>query len=91
MDFVDTILNNLKSQLNLETEFFEHVRQMHLRILDCLIQRDGDNAAKAIAHDVLEVGNYISDLTNTPGFDPSILGHLDYLPKEKGNDFVNHG
>ena len=88
MDFVDTILNNLKSKLNLETEFFEHVRQMHLHILDCLIQKDGEKAAKAIAHDVLEVGNYLSDLTKTPRFNPSILGRLDYLFEDNGDDFL---
>jgi hypothetical protein len=90
MDFVDTILNNLKSKLNLETEFFEHVRQMHLQILDCLIQKDGEKAAKAIAHDVLEVGNYISDLTKTPRFNPSILGRLNYLFEDNGDEFLIH-
>jgi DNA-binding FadR family transcriptional regulator len=89
MDFVDTILNNLKSKLNLETEFFEQIRQMHLKILGCLIQRDGEGAAKAIAHDVLEVGNYISDLTKTPRFDPSILGRLNYLLEDNGEDSMN--
>ena len=89
MDFVDTILNNLKSKLNLEAEFFEHVRQMHLQILDCLIQRDGEKAAKAIARDVLEVGNYISDLTKTARFNPSILGRLDYPLEDNGDDFSN--
>ena len=89
MDFVDTILNNLKSTLNLETEFFEQVRQMHLQILDCLIQRDGDSAAKAIAHDVLEVGNYISDLTKTPRFNPSILGSLNYSLEDNRDALTN--
>ena len=82
MDFVDTVLNNLKSTLSLESELFEHVRQMHLQILDCLIEKDGAKAARAIAHDVVEVGNYLSDLTKTPRFDPSILGSLSHFSKD---------
>ena len=62
---------------------------MHLQILDCFIQRDGEKVAKAIAHNVLEVGNYIFDLTKTPRFNPSILGRLDYLFEDNGDDFLN--
>ena len=50
---------------------------------------DEEKAAKAIAHDVLEVGNYISDLTETPRFKPSILGRIDYLFEDNGADFLN--
>lgn len=82
MDFVDTVLNNLKSTLDLETEFFEHVREMHLEILDCLIERDGDKAARAIARDVIEVGKYLSKISNTPSFDPSVLGSLGHFPQD---------
>ena len=85
MDFVDTVLNNFKLTLNLETEFFEHVREMHLQILGCLIEKDGEKAAKAIAHDVIEVGNYLSNLTKTPSFDPSSLGGLYHFSKHKGD------
>jgi DNA-binding GntR family transcriptional regulator len=85
MDFVDTVLNNFKLTLNLETEFFEHVRKMHLQILDCLIEKDGEKAARAIAHDVIEVGNYLSNLTQTPSFDPSSLGGLFHFSTPKGD------
>jgi GntR family transcriptional repressor for pyruvate dehydrogenase complex len=73
MDFVDAIINKIKSNLELETEFFEHVRKMHLEILRYLSEGDGEGAAEAIARDVLEVGNYLSDLTGTEKFDPVVF------------------
>jgi GntR family transcriptional regulator, transcriptional repressor for pyruvate dehydrogenase complex len=74
MDFVDAIINKIKSNLELEAKFFEHVRRMHLEILRFLSEGDGEGAAEAIARDVLEVGNYLSDLTGTARFDPAVFG-----------------
>ena len=84
MDFVDNILSDLKLQLDLGKDFYDKVRSMHREILDCLVRRDGEGAARAIAHDVLEVGNDMADVAGTPRFAPAMLG-------ESGSSFADSG
>lgn len=71
IDLVDNLLVQTKINLTLGHEFYENVRQAHNTILNCLAARDGKAAEVAIADDVLEVGNYLGELTSTPVFDPS--------------------
>jgi GntR family transcriptional repressor for pyruvate dehydrogenase complex len=71
IDLVDNLLVKSKVHLRLGYEFYENVRQAHVTIFNCLVERDGKAAEVAIADDLLEVGNYIAELTNTPAFDPS--------------------
>lgn len=75
MDFIDSILTEVKSQLNLGEDFYGKVRNMHRRILACLEQHDAAGARREIIQDLLAVGNHLSDLTDSRRFEPSELGY----------------
>jgi GntR family transcriptional repressor for pyruvate dehydrogenase complex len=70
VDFIDNLLNSLKSKLKLEPEFHQDVRQSHEAILDCIRRSDAEGAAAAMVHDLLEVDRYMSGLMKTRPFDP---------------------
>jgi GntR family transcriptional repressor for pyruvate dehydrogenase complex len=73
IDFVGNVLESLKIKHGLHTEFFEQANKAHNIILECLIQQDAKATEIAIANDILCVGQYMSEKTNTPHFNPSSL------------------
>lgn len=75
IDFVDNVLESLKIKHGVGTEFFEQANKAHSIILECLIQQDPKATEIAIVNDILAVGRYISEKTNTPHFDPSSLAN----------------
>lgn len=91
MDFVDNIVSDLKLQLDLDKDFYDKVSGMHRKILICLVRRDGEGAAKAIAHDVLEVGNYMADVAGTPRFEQAMLGESDSNFADSGSKTMAQG
>ena len=70
IDFVDNLLSTMKTELDLDPEFYQNVRKAHEIILECLIQRDPAAAAIAMVQDLLEVGREMAMVMNTPPFDP---------------------
>jgi GntR family transcriptional regulator, transcriptional repressor for pyruvate dehydrogenase complex len=73
IDFVDNILSTLKTELQIKEDFYRSVRTSHRYILECLIQKDPIAAAVAMGNDLLEVGNYLAEVTKTAPFDPQEL------------------
>ncbi|MDI6762747.1 MAG: GntR family transcriptional regulator [Thermodesulfobacteriota bacterium] len=73
MDFIDNILDDIKSQLNLGREFYHKVVKSHRAILECLKQKDEVGVRREIINDLLEVGNHLAKASGTQPFDPSIL------------------
>lgn len=73
MDFIDNILDDIKSQLNLGGEFYHKVVKSHRAILECLKQKDEVGVRREIINDLLEVGNHLAKASGTQPFDPSIL------------------
>ena len=71
MDFIDNLLRDIKSQLKLDADFYDKVRQSHRRILECLIRKDGVGARREMVIDLLETENYLSKLTGGDPFDPA--------------------
>ena len=71
IDFVSNILESLKIKHGLESMFFEQANRAHSIILECLIQQDPKAAEIAISNDILSVGQYMSEETQTAPFDPS--------------------
>ena len=71
MDFIDNILRDIKSQLKLDDDFYDRVRQSHRRIFECLIRKDGAGARRAMVADLLETENYLVRLTGDVPFDPA--------------------
>jgi len=91
MDFVDNILNDLKLQLDLGNDFYDKVRSMHREVLNCLVRRDGEGAARTITHDLLEVGNYMADIAGTPRFEPAMLGESGSNFGDSDGETIAHG
>jgi len=83
LDFVDVVLRNLKSTLNLQQSFYEYVRQMHMDVLDCLKARDSKGAARAISKDVLVVGKYMAEVAQGKVFDPGVFSYFPYLTPDE--------
>jgi len=73
MDFIDNILNDIKFQLDLGSEFYHKVAKAHQAILECLKQKDGVGARREIENDLLEVGNHLARVSGTQPFDPTML------------------
>ena len=73
MDFIDNILDDIKSQLNLGVEFYHKVMKSHRAILECLKQKDEVGVRREIINDLLEVGNHLAKVSGTQPFDPSML------------------
>ncbi|MGZ3537836.1 MAG: FCD domain-containing protein, partial [Thermodesulfobacteriota bacterium] len=73
MDFIDNILNDVKFRLDPGAEFYHKVAKAHHAILECLKQKDGVGARKAIVQDLLEVGNDLAMLSGTQPFSPTML------------------
>jgi len=56
IDMVDNLLKSMKNKIGLPPDFYEHVRDAHYLVLECLIQQDGLAAKIAMANDVVGVG-----------------------------------
>ena len=70
IDMIDNLLKSMKADLGLPADFYKHVHEAHELILECLIQKDGLAAKIAMMNDVIGVGKYICEFTQTPAFDP---------------------
>jgi GntR family transcriptional repressor for pyruvate dehydrogenase complex len=73
IDMIDNLLKSMKTKIGLPPDFFEHVRDAHNAILECLIQQDGLAAKIAMANDVVGVGRYLCEFTGASPFEPSEL------------------
>jgi len=73
IDMVDNLLKSMKNKIGLPPDFYEHVRDAHYLVLECLIQQDGLAAKVAMANDVVGVGRFICKFTGTPPFEPAEL------------------
>ena len=71
VDFIESHLDEIKQSLPLTADFYSMVRNAHHRILSCLIDKDGESASIAMAEDVLEVGQYLSEKLGEKAFEPT--------------------
>jgi GntR family transcriptional repressor for pyruvate dehydrogenase complex len=71
MDFVESLLADLKIKLNPGPEFFDEVEQDHYRIIECFKRRDGLAVKKEMADHVLRVGRFLAKLAGSVPFYPS--------------------
>jgi GntR family transcriptional repressor for pyruvate dehydrogenase complex len=70
VDFVDNLLDSIKSKVKLGPDFYRDVRKSHLKILDCLIKKDVAGAGIAMTQDLLEVDRYLCRVMGSVPFDP---------------------
>ncbi len=73
VDLIDNLLKSLKTTLGMPAEFYEHVREAHELILECIRQKDPFAAKVAMTNDLVAVGRFMCKISNTPPFDPAEL------------------
>lgn len=73
VDFVDNLLDSIKSKIKLGPTFYKDVQKSHQKILDFIIKRDGSGAAQAMAQDLLEVDRHLCRVMGSFPFDADEL------------------
>ncbi|MEW6140446.1 MAG: GntR family transcriptional regulator [Thermodesulfobacteriota bacterium] len=68
MDFIESLLADLKVELNPGSDFYDEVEYDHFRILDCFRRKDCIGVRREMASHVLRVGRYLANLAGTPPF-----------------------
>lgn len=73
VDFVDNLLDSLKSKTKLGPTFYKDVQKSHQKILDHIIKKDGSGAAQAMTQDLLDVDRHLCRVMGSFPFDPDEL------------------
>ncbi|MBI5603810.1 MAG: FadR family transcriptional regulator [Deltaproteobacteria bacterium] len=73
VDFVDNLLDSIKSKVKPGPDFYRDVRKSHQKILECLIKKDAPGAEMAMTQDLLEVDQYLCRVIGSAPFDPTKL------------------
>jgi GntR family transcriptional regulator, transcriptional repressor for pyruvate dehydrogenase complex len=71
MDFIESLLADLKVKLNPGADFYDEVELDHFRIIECFRRKDGIGVGKEMASHVLRVGRYLANLAGSSPFIPS--------------------
>jgi len=87
VDFVDNLLDSIKSKIELGPDFYRLVRKSHQEILDCLIKKDAIGAGIAMTEDLLEVDRYLSRVMTSSPFDPAELSQHPIFKRSKRIEF----
>lgn len=87
VDFVDNLLESIKSKAKLDPDFYQNVRKSHLQILDCIIKKDSPGAALAMTRDLLEVDRHLSLVMGSIPFNPAEYEPTPVLKEASGERF----
>ena len=88
VDFVDNLLDSIKSKAKLGPDFYRDVRKAHQQILDCLIKKDAVGAGIAMTRDLLEVDRYLCRVMGSVPFDPAEINqHNGFINPNKVKPF----
>jgi GntR family transcriptional regulator, transcriptional repressor for pyruvate dehydrogenase complex len=68
MDFIESLLADLKVKLNPGSEFYDEVEQDHFKIIECFRLKDGAGVRKEMASHVLRVGRHLANLAGSAPF-----------------------
>jgi GntR family transcriptional repressor for pyruvate dehydrogenase complex len=68
MDFIESLLADLKIKLNPGSDFYDEVEDDHFRILECFRNRDVVGVEKEMASHVIRVGCFLANLAGTAPF-----------------------
>ena len=74
IEFIDNILGLIIAKSNPGKDFYRGVQEGHRIILECINQKDPMAAKIAMIQDILWVGNFLSQLSETDPFDPEDIG-----------------
>ncbi|MBI5251137.1 MAG: FadR family transcriptional regulator [Desulfomonile tiedjei] len=70
MDFIESLLADLKVKLDPGAEFYEEVGHDHFKIIECFRRKDVNGVKNDMASHVLRVGQYLANLAGTTPFVP---------------------
>lgn len=73
IDLIDNLLKSMKTKIGMPPDFYEHVREAHALILECIRQQDPMAAKVAMTNDLIQVGNFMCKMSGSPAFDPADL------------------
>ncbi len=71
MDFIDSLLMDIKLELQIEPKFYRDTHEAHVRIVECLQRRDPHGAREEMIKHILRVGDSLSEMAGVPAFKPS--------------------
>jgi GntR family transcriptional repressor for pyruvate dehydrogenase complex len=71
MDFIESLLADLKVGLNPEPDFYDEVGYDHFKIIECVRRKDVNGVRKEMASHVLRVGDYLAKRAGSVPFDAS--------------------
>lgn len=91
MDFIESLLADLKVKLNPGPDFYDEVEQDHHRIIACFRRKDGASVKKEMASHVLRVGNHLAALAGSAPFVPSSFQGDHYFDTEAGPTIYQPG
>ncbi len=74
MDFIDSLLMDIKLGLQLEPGFHRDTHDEHVRIVECFRRRDPQCAREQMIKHILRVGDSLSEMAGVPAFKPSEIG-----------------
>lgn len=87
MDFIESLLADLKVKLNPGSEFYEDVEQDHFEIIECFRRKDGPSVREKMAYHVLRVGQHLANLAGSEPY--SALEFEQVGPADPGMDQEN--
>jgi GntR family transcriptional regulator, transcriptional repressor for pyruvate dehydrogenase complex len=71
MDFIESLLADLKVRLNPGAAFYDEVEQDHFRIIECFRRKDVNGVRREMASHVLRVGEHLANLAGSAPFNAS--------------------
>ncbi len=71
MDFIESLLADIKVELQPGPDFYEDVGRCHYKILECFKRKDGIGAKREMMEHILHVGNHLARLAGVAPFDPA--------------------
>jgi GntR family transcriptional regulator, transcriptional repressor for pyruvate dehydrogenase complex len=71
MDFIESLLADIKVKLQPGDDFYQEVARDHYKILESFKTRDGAGARKAMAEHIICVGDHLAKLGRGASFDPT--------------------
>lgn len=78
IDFIESLLNEIKNLLQLDADFYAMVNDGHRNIMTYLVKGDAIGASRAMADDVILVGTYLSEKLGESAFVPKDCGISDH-------------
>jgi GntR family transcriptional regulator, transcriptional repressor for pyruvate dehydrogenase complex len=89
IDFVDNLLDSMKSKAGLEPDFYKTVNRRHQQIFEHLTKKNASGSALAMTTDILEVDRYLSRAMDSFPFNPAEINPGPVLKSGSGKNSLH--